>query len=535
MTLPRRIWHIGTATTLLVLLLSLRLIYWPLLRADDLQPVVLNPLQAALTYSGRDDLKEFDLETLEQLDSLPQPVVQRTAELLANITRGAIYDRNGRALAYDVSGENGSLYRFYAEPSLAHTLGYVSGLRVGLTGLENRFNEALLGLDRIDSQFRQLIHQPIVGSNVHLTIDSRSQREAAAALGERAGAVVALDAQTGAVLAMVSAPGFDPNSMNNPDYVTALMAGCPPGACLGPLFNRATQGLYTPGSTWKTVTLIAGLDSGQVAPDTMFDFGEPRQGPDGPVYLYEVDGFLIEDPNHDERQLNLVRSFAVSANAAFARIGDEMPADILVEYARRLGFGRDEAPPIEIAASPAALANDPAALASNNVLRATTAFGQGELATSPLSMALVAAAVVNDGHVPAPHLVQAIIDPFGNVQQSEVVEPWIRGAMRPETAALVREMMIEVVRNGSGVYAAVPNLTVGGKTGTAEVGPSAAPHAWFIGFASNGQRTVAIAVLVENGGQGADVAAPIFSRLADVAISHLGEPVEEIIPPPVAP
>ena len=108
--------------------------------------------------------------------------------------------------------------------------------------------------------------------------------------------------------------------------------------CSGFLLNRATQALYTPGSTWKTVTLIAALDSGAVSPDAVFDFGEPVQGANGPYYVYRVGGGVITDPNHAEPRLSLELSYAKSANAAFAQIGDEMPADVLIDYAARFGF-----------------------------------------------------------------------------------------------------------------------------------------------------------------------------------------------------
>jgi peptidoglycan glycosyltransferase len=285
------------------------------------------------------------------------------------------------------------------------------------------------------------------------------------------------------------------------------------------LLNRATQGLYIPGSTWKTVTLIAALDSGQVTRETVFDFGQQRSGPDGRYYVYEVDGAVFRDPNHPESRLNLVRSYAVSANAAFTRMADEMPPEVLISYAQQLGFSQEDNPiPLEIPAAPAQLANDLAELMTNNVLQASTGFGQGELLASPLSMALVVSAVLNNGNIPVPHLLQRIESPDGNILQTEPGGFWATNIMRPETAQQVRDMMITVVQSGSGVNAAVSGLTVGGKTGTAELGGNQPPHAWFTGFAESGSRTLIISVLVENGGEGADVAAPIFAQVARLAL-----------------
>jgi peptidoglycan glycosyltransferase len=254
-------------------------------------------------------------------------------------------------------------------------------------------------------------------------------------------------------------------------------------------------------------------------------------------YVYTVDGFSIKDPNHRERRLDLVRSYAISANAVFARIGDEMPADVMIKYAARLGFSRknDGLPPIEIDASAARLAIDPQELYTNNPLRASTAIGQGELLVSPLSIALMTAAVVNDGDIPIPHLVQSVKDPSGNLLAGEPTDHWIKDTMRPETAERVRGLMIQVVRNGSGARANVPGFVVGGKTGTAQVGDDTPPHAWFTGFVQSDKRAIVVTVIVENGGEGSRVAAPLFAQVADVAMRHLGEPVEEIVPQPTVP
>ena len=154
------------------------------------------------------------------------------------------------------------------------------------------------------------------------------------------------------------------------------------------------------------------LDTGQATPDTVFDFGTPRQGPDGIYYVYEVDGAEIIDPNHDESRLNLVRSYAVSANAAFARLGDEMPPQVMLDYAGQMGFSPpDGPPPLETGMAASQLANFPQAIFENNVLRAATAFGQGELLTTPLQMALVVAGVVNQGNIPTPHFLERVQAP----------------------------------------------------------------------------------------------------------------------------
>jgi peptidoglycan glycosyltransferase len=549
MTLERRVWRLANLIAALLVLVSARIVYWQLVRGAELQPVALNPVAAAQAYEELrgeepDPQEAVDILTRNggQLEGLPQPVIQRTIDLINSITRGSIYDRSGRTLAADQVREDGSKVRVYNEPSLAHALGYVSGIRTGISGLERHYNDTLLGLDRPDVQFNQIIHQPVVGSDLVLTIDSQVQRAAERALGERTGAVVVLNGHTGAVLAMVSGPRFDPNLIIDPEYTADLLAGCGPDVpagsptCPSPLLNRAAQGLYIPGSTWKTVTLMAALDTGQVTPQTVFDFGEPRRNSQGQVYyVYEVDGGVIPDPNHKEDKLELPLAYARSANAAFARMGDEMPPEVFLDYARRLGFSREDPFPLEIEYSPAQLATPPEEVIQNNLLRAATAIGQGELQVSPLGMAMVVLPVLNDGDLPLPYLVESIHSPSGRTVDSLPNRRVYRDLIRPETARQVHDIMIAVVKEGSGRPADIPGATVGGKTGTAQVGGAQEPHAWFVGYAERGDQAVVVAVLIENAGQGSAVASPVFAEVAQAALERLGEPVEAVLPTPVPP
>jgi penicillin-binding protein A len=545
MTLERRSWVIARVTLILLLLVSVRLVYWQLVRGDDLRPVAIDLVQAAGEYEDRqaDETQDTDsavqfltgVSTVKELESLPQPVIQRTIDLLKTISRGAIYDRNGRVLAYDLPSADGTVSRFYTEPSLAHTIGYVSGMRTGVAGLERSYNPTLLGLDRASTQIEQMLNKPIVGSDLILTIDSFVQRAAEDALEGRSGAILVLDAKSGAILASASAPRFDPNRVLDPMYVDGLMNACSESAdCQAPLLNRVSQALYPPGSTWKTVTLIAALDSGQVTPETVFEFGEPVQGPDGPYYVYQVDGYDIVDPNHAENRLNLEMSYAKSANAAFAQMGDEMLPDTLLNYASRFGFASpgEISFPLAVEYTPSQIAQDPRELYENDLLRAVTAIGQGEVLTSPMNMAMIVLSVLNDGEMPVPYLVESVREPGREVIRDLSNRNVIPGLMQLQTAQQVRQMMISVVEKGSGIHAAIPGFVVGGKTGTAQVGGDLPPHSWFAGFAESDTRSVVVVVLIENGGEGSQTAAPIFAEIAQAAISHMGEPVGEIVPVP---
>jgi peptidoglycan glycosyltransferase len=312
-------------------------------------------------------------------------------------------------LAQDQVNEDGTRQRFYSEPSLAHVIGYLSGLHTGIAGLELTYNDTLLGLDRPLAQLERTIHQPIQGSDIHLTIDLPTQQAAAAALGGRSGAVVVMDGKSGAMLAMVSQPGLDPNRVGDAEYVSGLLAQCGDDPnCQGAFINRATQGRYVPGSTFKTVTLMAALDSRLVNMDTVFDFGKPVKGQNGTYYVYEVDGGVIPDPNHAEQKLSLAMSYAKSANADFARMADEMGGETFIRYATKLGFSDPNADrnfPLEIPYNLSQLANDVDSLNDNNLLRAATGIGQGELLVTPLQMAMVVLPMVNGGDMPVPYFV----------------------------------------------------------------------------------------------------------------------------------
>jgi hypothetical protein len=247
-----------------------------------------------------------------------------------------------------------------------------------------------------------------------------------------------------------------------------------------------------------------------------------------------VDGYDVVDPNHAENRLNLEMAFAKSANAAFARMGDEMLPDTFLNYASRFGFGSpgEISFPLDIEYTPSQVAQDPRNLYDNDVLRAVTAIGQGELLTSPMNVAMVVLSVLNAGDLPVPYLVESVREPGGGVVSDLSNRNIIRGLMQPQTAQQVRQMMISVVEKGSGTRAAIPGFVVGGKTGTAQVGGDLAPHSWFAGFAQNDTRSVVVVVLVENGGEGSQTAAPIFATIAEAALSHMGEPVGEVIPVP---
>lgn len=411
--------------------------------------------------------------------------------------RGRILDREGNILAETLPGGE----RYYPDASVAHVVGYIDS-RFGMHGVELAFNDVLSGGAgggswgaAFDAEFRRA---SVSGLDLRLTIDPAVQAAAAQALGSRRGAVVALDPRNGEVLAMVSVPTYDPGALGRNGE--ALFTD--PAA---PLLNRATQGRYPPGSTFKTVTAASALEHGVITP------GTPVTCPGEIV----VDGFPISCHNVPQGvgTYPFRDAFAYSVNAIFGQLGVEVGWKWLLDTARRFGFGTAldftiETAPSQVYAPGSSL---------TKVLLASTAFGQGELQATPLQMAVVAATISNGGELAAPHLgLDALRD------GEPVRDLGTKGTTRilsPEVAATMRDLMVAVVANGQANGVSIPGVTVAGKTGTAESGHGTS-HAWFIAFAPAGAPTVAVAVVVEDGGQGGVVASPIAGSVLRAAVQR---------------
>lgn len=410
--------------------------------------------------------------------------------------RGRILDRDGNVLVETLSDGRRYLY----DASLAHVTGYLDP-RYGSQGIELAYDGALSG--RTGSGWLaalryELLREPLRGDDVRLTIDPAVQAAAREALGGRKGAVVALDPVTGDILAMVSVPTFDPGALGSTGE--ALLRD--PGA---PLLNRATQGLYPPGSTFKTVTALAALEAGIITPETVVECP-------GEVV---IDGFPVSCRNTPQGvgTYPFSHAFIYSVNAVFARLGVDLGWQRLETAAERLGFGRDLPFPLETAVSQLRSPGSP----RTTVLLASTAFGQGELLATPLQMALVAAAVANRGVMPAPRIA---LDAWRDGERvAELSRPTSARVADAGAAGEVAAMMAGVVEAGQAAGVAISGVAVAGKTGTAEAGDGTS-HAWFIAFAPVEQPRVAVAVIVESGGQGGVVAAPIAGRVIRAAVQR---------------
>ena len=459
------------------------------------------------------------------------PANPRVADERLFEPRGRILDRTGQVLAETVSTPQG-YRRHYADPSLVHVIGFHSN-RFGDTNLESVFDAELRGQHSVslsDRLAQMIFHRQPSTDDLVLTVDQRIQAAAVQALGNAAGSIVALDPHSGEVLALVSKPFFDPNAIE--DQMPKLQSDTS-----GPLFNRALQATYVPGSTFKTVTATAALDT------NLIDLSQPFTC----TTAVKVGTYSIDCKNSQHiRRLTFKQAYAWSSNRVFgltgmllgypnlapinAWLGDKPPgpypwtdevggrtsvdasAGVLEDYARRFGFGR--AVPFDLPVTPSQVKN-PVTVWTQELL-VQTAFGQGELEATPLQMALIPATVANGGRVPTPYVAAAL--QHGHVKRDlHQSGEFYSIASSGSVASTMVSFMVEGVDNGYAAKAAIPGVKVGGKTGTAEVGDGTS-HSWFIGFAPADAPRVAIAVIMEHQGSGSDFATPVAQQVLRTAL-----------------
>ena len=414
------------------------------------------------------------------------------------IKRGDILDRDGEVLATSTRQEDGRYQRNYPRGRMAaHITGYSS---VGKTGVEAAENFELMKLhnallQRISGVARGTELQ---GNHIALTVDMDIQTTAGNLLGSTKGAIVAIEPSTGRILALQAYPDFDPNT------VEAQWDSLKEDAD-SPLVNRATQGVYPPGSTFKTVTALAGIE---YLPDwqnfTVECTGE-RAFQDKVIHCYR---------NKAHGLVDMQSALAASCNCYFAALADEIGADKLARTMRQAGMELDSRFTLETSRNSIYLQKG----ATESEL-VETAIGQGRTGVTPLYMAMLASAFANDGMMMQPYIVDHVVYPDGTEARHTVPEK-LSEICTPEQAACIKDMMVRVVSEGTGAAAAINGVTVAGKTGTAE-NATGYDHSWFIGFAPAENPRVAVAVVIENSNYGS--ATPIAGRVLRAALDELGE------------
>jgi peptidoglycan glycosyltransferase len=423
------------------------------------------------------------------------------------VKRGAIRADDGSVLARSVRvrtrGGRSNFEREYPTGRLfGHPVGYANLLSGQLSGLERSRNDELSGTtSELNSLVDQLQGKRRAGNTVVTTLDPQAQQVATDALAGQKGAVVALDPRTGAVKALVSSPGYDPNAVKDPAALRALNTD----DANAPLLDRVTQGLYPPGSTFKVVTAAAALDSGKFTPDSTLD------GRSGRV----VSGVpLGNDRGADYADPTLTEALTYSINTAFAEVGERLGKATMAEYMRRFGFYSLpplDYPDVQKVASGERSEGRLLPVVSPQVDVGRMAIGQDRLLVTPLQMAMVAATVANGGKLMEPHLTDKIVDPDGRTV--DTIEPkQYSQPISSKTASELTQMMGDVVEEGTGTAVQLPGIDVAGKTGTAEIDVEQdIAQPWFIAFAPQDDPQIAIAVTVERsvGGFGGTIAAPI--------------------------
>jgi peptidoglycan glycosyltransferase len=443
----------------------------------------------------------FDAEGLES-----NPDNRRLLLEEQRIRRGLIFAADGTVLARNrVTGKGSQRFfeRVYPTNDLfSHIVGYNFADR-GRSGLERSHNDELTGeTDEFETIVDELRGKDREGDDIVTTLDPGAQRTAIGGLAGRAGAVVAIEPQTGRVKVMAAVPAFDPNRI--PTEFSELNRA--PGS---PLFDRATQSGYPPGSTFKVVTAAAALDSGKFTPQSVLDGGSPKKIGGVPLQNFGGEQF---------GQITLTTALTHSVNTVWAQVGERLGKGTMFEYMRRFGFNRK--PPIDL---PRSELRSSGVFAGRKLLDDSdaidigrVAIGQERLLVTPLQMAMVVAAIANGGTLIRPHLVEQVRDRDGRVksrahpkEESEVISP--------ESASALAGMMSQVVREGTGTAAALSGIDVAGKTGTAEVGGT--NQAWFIAFAPVDRPRVAVAATVERTpGQGGTIAAPIAKQVMEALL-----------------
>ena len=429
----------------------------------------------------------------------------------AYVKRGSIITSDGVTLAESVQNADGTYSRSYPNGNLAaHTVGYYS-TQYGSTGIEASMNETLTG-SRDYSSWKNAVNslagitQP--GNTVKLTINSSIQQAAEQALAGKKGAIVVLDPRTGAVLAKASAPSYDNSNIDE-------LMGENSDAAEGSLVDRTTQSLYTPGSTFKVVTLAAALDSGKTTLDQEFE---------SPSSMKIGNADVTNHLNADHGTVSLKRAFALSSNVAFGQLATDIGADTLTQYARAFGYGQSLGQDFGTAES---IIPDASEMAEWELAWAGAGqpVGQGHTPgpqTTVMQNAVIAAAIANNGIAMNPYIVSQTLSPEGTVVKTTQSRS-LGQAVSADTAAKVKEAMLAVVEDGTGTLAQVSGVKVAGKTGTAEVGSSTI-NSVFVGFAPYDTPTVAISVMLENYDEDSDEpnAAALAGQVLKVALAVQG-------------
>lgn len=437
-------------------------------------------------------------------DIVNSPYNARQDNFADSVVRGTITDRNGYVLAETSVAEDGTETRYYPYGSLfAHVIGY-SNSELGKTGLESAENFNLLTSNAffIEKIQNKLQDEKNIGDTLVTTLDVNLQQAAANAMGSNKGAVVVMEASTGKILSLYSNPGYDPNSiLTNWSTLNTDEEN-------SPLLNRATQGSYAPGSTFKIVTALAYMRENE-------NYNAYSYNCNGEISLNDTTIRCFNGTVHGT--LDLCNSLAYSCNSSFSNIGLQLNKTSFKQTAEDLLFNKSLPSPLGYTKSSFAVTSD-----TSDAEIMMTAMGQGNTTVSPYHMALITAAIANGGTLMEPYLVEKVTNYTGTEISNNVPKSY-KKLMTSAEAAQLKEYMTSVTSYGTAAQFSSASYTIGGKTGTAEYSMSDGEktHSWFIGFTNVENPELVISVIIEGyDGQNGAKAVPIAKQILDSYYSY---------------
>ncbi len=431
-------------------------------------------------------------------DVINNPYNARIGRLSDHVRRGRILASDGTVLAETriMTDSDGTEVRVYPYGELyAHVVGYVDA---GKTGVESLANFYLLSshTNSLEKVMNELSGEKNPGDHVVTTLDPELQTLAWEALGNRRGAVIALEPGTGKILAMVSKPAFDPNRIS--EQWTELVQGDQTEARL---LNRATQGLYPPGSTFKIITALEYM---REHPDVYKEFTFSCTG----IFEYEKNKIqCYHKTAHGEE--SFMQAFADSCNGAFASIGPTLDLEGLKNLSEQLLFNREQPLALPYSKSTYSMGGDAPVW---EILQ--TSIGQGNTLMTPMHNLMIMSAIANGGMLMEPYLIDHVENQEGEIVKKFMPSQYGELMVANESKAL-KELLELVISEGTGSALRTDVYRAAGKTGSAEFDKQKETHAWFVGYAPAEDPQIAVCVLVEEGGSGGQTAAPIARKLFD--------------------
>lgn len=414
------------------------------------------------------------------------------------VLRGSFYDRNKKILVYSVKDEEEKINRIYKYDHLySHIIGY-SSREYGKAGLEKSYNSYLID----DGKFfdingvKDLLDKESIGNDVILTIDHDMQLKTRELMLGKKGSIITMNPQTGEIYSMISMPDFNVNTLKD-DWPKII------DDTNSPLLNRAIQGLYPPGSTFKIITALSSLQNNIINDDFLCSGSTT------------INGYTIRDyDSKSHGHVDLNKAFRVSCNTYFAEMAVQLGQSNILQTAEKFNFNKDFDFDLDIKKS-----SFPTDKMDKTEL-AASGIGQGKILATPLEMLMVASGIANDGNIVKPHLVSKVLTHDGILVKSNDIEI-ISNVGSYDKVEQIKNMMVEVVENGTGTQAKIGGISVAGKTGTAE-NASGNNHAWFVGFAPAKDPKIAVVVLLEEeGSTGGSKAAPIARELIKFGLNNI--------------